>query len=79
MKTVGQLINELQALDPSLPVLQSRDPEGNGFHKFDEVGLHLIDPTELAEYWIESVTSEDEVRQYDDDPDEYTKVVVLWP
>lgn len=29
---VGELIKELQELDPNLPVLTARDPEGNGYN-----------------------------------------------
>lgn len=34
---VGQLIEELLELDPTLPVLSARDPEGNGYNQVGNV------------------------------------------
>lgn len=35
--TVGELIKKLSELDPSLPVLSARDPEGNGYNQVSGV------------------------------------------
>jgi hypothetical protein len=69
---VRELIAQLSALDPDLPVLVSRDQEGNGFLPLDEVessaAIH-----EAFEWQVLHPDYEDEYT------DELVRVVVLWP
>lgn len=38
MKTVGELIKELQQYPEHFKVVMSTDPEGNSFYKFQDIG-----------------------------------------
>lgn len=79
MKTVGQLINELQALDPSTPVLQAKDEEGNDFHFVHEVAVHYIDKTDLEVWSVESLYDADELESDGEDLTDFAQVAVIWP
>lgn len=41
MKTVGDLIKELQQYPEHFKVVMSSDPEGNSFHKFQDIGYGI--------------------------------------
>ncbi len=43
MKTVADVIEELTQFDPLLPVVVSKDAEGNGFSNFDEATAEVYD------------------------------------
>lgn len=87
--TVGQLIKELLELDPTLPVLSARDPEGNGYNQVSEVYtgyraeaintyeyIELIHEEDIAEEL--DGRSPDELEWWESDYSEYDiKVVVL--
>lgn len=80
MKTVGQLIAELQEFDPALPVFQSRDPEGNGYYTYSEAYEYFIDKTDLDDaYELDSVYSSEDLEDEDENPDDFAKILVLWP
>jgi hypothetical protein len=83
MKTVGQLVKELQELDQDLPVVLSSDPEGNGFHFLSEVGApYYVDQHDLRQgYYIDGIVGEQDLEDEDEDYDRdgYGAVVVLWP
>lgn len=64
--TVKSLIQALKKLDPTLPVMMSQDPEGNGFHPFYEMGVYKYD------------LNDHEIRD-EDDTETTTKALVLWP
>ena len=64
--TIGSLIEELKKLDQNLPVMMSRDQEGNGFSSFCDMGVYRYD------------FENDEIR--DDDETEFDRrALVLWP
>jgi len=93
-KTVGDLLAALAKLDPSLPIVISRDEEGNGFSPLAdwEEGTYAPDvwgEGDLSTYSGELVDEEGEERSDEEaDPDEEedsdeervkVKVLVLWP
>jgi hypothetical protein len=69
-KTVKDLIEELSQLDQDLPVIMSRDSEGNDYEDFSDADIMLL--------------TEDDAIHAEDDPwvsgEENVKpVLVLWP
>lgn len=81
MKTVADLVKELQELDQTLPVVMSSDPEGNQFHFFQEVdGPYYIYQHDLRQgYYIDSIHSEEDIEDDGREIDDYAKVAVIWP
>jgi hypothetical protein len=81
---VSELIEALQTLpNQDAEVIIARDPEGNGFHKFEDISEGTVRPEELEVYFIESFYSD----QHTDDDccldpgerDNFPKVICLWP
>lgn len=75
--TIAELIAELQQLDPTMLVIQSRDSEGNGYsptvNEFS-VGFYAPDSTWSGEFYS---AAEDE-DSFSPGPDDQA-AVVLWP
>lgn len=84
MKTVADLIEELQQYPSHFKVVMSIDPEGNGFHKFQDIGYGE---------WVQDRADNDYHGEftswtYDDEDDPTTEramtldesdTVCLWP
>ena len=68
-KTVGTLREALKGLPDDLPVILSRDEEGNGFND-----LYYV---EVSKYIDGEPVHPDDVDSWD--PKELIDVVVLWP
>ena len=62
------LIEQLQKLDPEMPVVMSRDSEGNGFSPVCDVELSWQDGDG------EAYADED----YEEYKDELTRAIVIW-
>jgi hypothetical protein len=87
--TVGELIEELLTLDPRLPVLTSRDEEGNGYNQLHSVytgyRAEALDRNEYIDLLhIDDIKDEldgreeDELEWWEDDYTSYDiEVVVL--
>ena len=71
--TVGDLIKALATVDPTLIVIQSRDPEGNGYGLFDQASVGAYLP-EGGEYW----ESEDEWEE-EKAPEGSIPCLCFWP
>jgi hypothetical protein len=92
-KTVGDLLAALSKLDPSMPIVVSRDEEGNGFSPLADWSEGTYAPDvwgegDLSTYSGELVDEEgsdereeDEEEEEDEDAGERisVKVLVLWP
>jgi len=84
---VSELIKKLSGLDGDLPVIMSRDPEGNGFSKLasDGITVYMADVTDnfIDEVKICEITDQHRKIGYTDedvgDPETMTKCLVLWP
>lgn len=68
-KTVGELVSKLSKLSPSLPVVMSKDAEGNSYSPYSDisVGKYCPDSTWSGDYSEET--------EYDD----YHECICLWP
>jgi hypothetical protein len=85
MKTVGELIAELQKYPDHFKVVMSRDPEGNGFYKYQDIGYGIWDQDSSDNDYFGEFTS----WTYDDwDNDQNTEraltldesdTICLWP
>lgn len=76
MKTVQDLINALTQLPPNLPVLLSRDEEGNGHGAFTEATLeHCCKDGEM----FEGIHPDDLADLDKDEREKFQQFVVLWP
>lgn len=76
MKTVREVIEALQEFDPDLPIIKSKDEEGNGFDS-----IWCIQEEKFlkgAGKWDMSPLHPDDIAngEYGDDPDLETKVVI---
>lgn len=69
---VKQLRTLLLDYPENLPVLISRDPEGNGFHELVEMGTALAETDETYVTDVYLAVDEDEIENY-------RPVLVLWP
>lgn len=81
MITAGKLIELLKDFDPELPVMLSRDQEGNGFSPLDELGQSrfCIDGYSI-ETGIDELTEELEEDGFsEEDVIDGPKCIVLWP
>lgn len=79
---VGQLIDQLQELDPSLLVVMSCDEEGNGFGEVREVQSdnRIFNDEDDGSVGYAALTPELEESGYtEDDIYEGAPCVVLWP
>lgn len=74
--TVKELIDELSKLNPDLPVIMSKDTEGNGFSPLHdaEEAFYLSYNTWSGEHYSE----EDEDDEFDT-PEGTIPAVFLWP
>jgi hypothetical protein len=85
MKTVGELIAELQKYPEHFNVVMSSDPEGNGFHKYQDIGYGIWEQDRSDNDYFGEFTS----WTYDDwDNDQNTEraltldesdTICLWP
>lgn len=92
-RTVADLIKKLSTLDPTLPVVQSKDAEGNGYNYWSGDAAEAIfdgeyngDISLTPEQYAEIMAKPEAQRQgytEDDEPLEVggdvARVVVLWP
>ena len=93
-KTVGDLLAALSKLEPSMPIVVSRDEEGNGFSPladwsegtyipdvWGEGDLSTYSGELLDEEGEEGVDGEGDSDEEDDSDEERVrvKVLVLWP
>jgi hypothetical protein len=86
-KTVGDLLAALAKLDPSLPIVISRDEEGNGFSPLAdwEEGAYAPDvwgEGDLSTYsgqLVDENPDSDEEGDAEDEGRVSVKVLVLWP
>lgn len=85
MKTVGELIEELKQYPPHFKVVMSRDPEGNGFHKYQDIGYGIWEqdrPDNDYHGEFQSTTYDDWDNHQDDERaltlDE-SDTICLWP
>jgi hypothetical protein len=82
-KTVGDLLAALAKLDPTLPIVISRDEEGNGFSPLADWELGTYAPDVWGEGDLSTYSGEllDEEENSDEEDEEQVsvKVLVLWP
>lgn len=77
---IRDLIAQLDQHDPELEVVLSRDPEGNGFHRLNDLSRAFADPTDIqGGYEIEQLRWREDLQEYGESESDYTEVVVLWP
>lgn len=76
MMTVRELISALQLLDPELPVLKSRDAEGNGYEF-----LYCVDDDSYVEkdttYSCDAVYRLGDLSEFDLEVTDMMRVVVI--
>ena len=86
-KTVGDLLAALAKLDPTLPIVLSRDEEGNGFSPLADWETATYAPDvwgegDLSTYSGELVDEEENSEREEEDLNDErvsVKVLVLWP
>lgn len=75
MSTVGELIKELETLDPNLLVVMSKDSEGNYYSPYSDVSLNTyVVETSWCGYLWDETDEEDDQRPLD-----AVDAVILWP
>jgi len=77
---VGELIEQLQKLDPKLTVVLQKDDEGNGYRKANGADGDCY-TEDLESYWMEVVSSSDRdelIEDFGGLEEDYTQVVVLY-
>ena len=74
--TVGELIEKLLTLDPTLIVTLSGDPEGNRLRTIYGVGLQWYEKFEGDNEWLEGVADEDVGTEYNED--DLIRVAEIW-
>jgi hypothetical protein len=81
--TVGELIIELQKLDPDFPVIMSEDAEGNGHSPLAEVweSMYFAEQTWCGTVHplSEEIAESDQYTEEDEAPEGSVRAVVLWP
>jgi hypothetical protein len=82
---VKELLEVLQAQDPEMEVVLSKDGEGNNFSPYDgwSVGYYLADSTWSGEFssdeHIEEASPDDYEEFYADAKENGVRAVCLWP
>ncbi len=79
MTTPAQLIEILRKLPKDLEILVSKDPEGNSFHGFDDIGVYFVEKSTSNSF--EQLFDDDDLSDEDADFIErnFKRVAVIWP
>lgn len=77
IKTVADVIQDLMQLDQQAPVLLARDPEGNGFKRYDETGTVMVRKGDPLAGDVDTYDMND--LEEDQTAEDFTEAVVLWP
>lgn len=79
MDTVGDVIKRLQELDPDLPIMKSKDEEGNGFETLWRIQVEKYLKEDRSNTYDLSIVTERDIAdgEYGDDP-EIGEVVIIW-
>jgi hypothetical protein len=77
-----QLLEEVNKLPDDVDILSSKDDEGNGYRWINGISLEYIDRSEDSGWEVESVMTEEDIREdgYTDDEIEkvFKRVAVIW-
>lgn len=83
--TVGELKHKLNSYDDNLPIMQSRDSEGNNYSALDDFSVQLVEVDYDGEESTSDLFSKEDI--LDENPDmtenglknNFKEVLVLWP